>query len=245
MSLVDSSRRREMDELGYTIFENLFSHAEMEDLAVNLEAFEKQMSDWLKEVGGESGISQTGVITFTDHIAERDEKVAAFCRDSRFVDITTALLGPDVNLYWNQTVFKHPEGDRIFPWHQDDAYTPVDPAPYLTLWLAISDATLENGCISVLPGSHKGGLVPHQESPIGWVGHPHDHEDQGIAVPVPAGSVICFWSLTMHKSGPNRSKGTRKAYVIQYAPKGLKLVSSGEEIEGLMPIARAGQMATA
>ncbi len=232
-----------MNENGYTVFEGLFSAQEMTDLAAALDDHEREMNKFVESTGGDYGISRANEITFTDHIAERDATVRSFCLDPRFVEITSSLLGPDTDLYWNQTVFKHPEGDKIFPWHQDDAYTPVDPAPYLTLWLAITDATLENGCISVLPGSHKDGLRPHENSSIGLVGHSNDDPDQGIPVPISAGSLICFWSLTMHKSGPNRSKGIRKAYVIQYAAAGLKRVSDGALIEDLIPVARAGAAA--
>src|SRR5438445_406467 len=81
---------------------------------------------------------------------------------------------------------------------------------------------LENGCISVLPGSHKRGLVPHYRTPIGLVCHEPDDPDQGVQVPVKAGSMAVFQSLTMHKSGVNRSKGMRKAYIIQYSQAGLR-----------------------
>ncbi|AIE83550.1 phytanoyl-CoA dioxygenase family protein [Fimbriimonas ginsengisoli] len=239
---VTQTQRREMDENGFTLFEKVFTTEEMADLAEAVEEFEQRMHEELV-AHGDSGISRAGEITFTDHIAERDERVRAFVSRPEFVALTTAFLGPDTDLYWNQTVFKHPEGEREFPWHQDDAYTPVVPAPYLTLWLAINDATEENGCISVLPGSHLGGLRPHEQSPIGLVGYPNDAPDQGVLVPVAAGSIACFWSLTLHRSGPNRSKGIRKAYVIQYAPKDLRYAASGEIIPGLMPIARGGQPA--
>ncbi len=240
-SLITDQHRREMDDLGYTIFENAFSTAEMEELAQVVEEFERRMNSELAEQGGTAGISRANEITFNDHLAEQDDRVKQFTCRPEFVELSSAFLGPDTDLYWNQTVFKHPEGDKIFPWHQDDAYTPVTPSPYLTLWLALNDATEENGCISVLPGSHKGGLRPHVNSPIGLVGYPSDAPDQGVKVPVKAGSVVCFWSMTLHKSGPNRSKGIRKAYVIQYSVHGLKRVDSGETIQGLLPIARAGQ----
>ncbi|HEY0867189.1 MAG TPA: phytanoyl-CoA dioxygenase family protein, partial [Fimbriimonas sp.] len=140
-----------------------------------------------------------------------------------------------------QTVFKHPEGEKEFPWHQDDGYTPVTPSPYLTLWMAINDATVENGCVSVLPGSHRNGLVEHRPSPIGLVCRSNDDPDQGIQVPIEAGSIIAFWSLTMHKSGPNRSNGIRKAYVIQYSKSPLRYAESGEPVQDLIPVARDGR----
>jgi ectoine hydroxylase-related dioxygenase (phytanoyl-CoA dioxygenase family) len=236
---VTDADRAAMRDNGFVVFENVFTREEMADLASVLETFEARMNAELIE-HGDSGISRANEITFTDHIAERDEKVREFVSRPEFVALTTEFLGPDTDLYWNQTVFKHPEGEREFPWHQDDAYTPVVPAPYLTLWLAISDATPENGCISVLPGSHKGGLRPHEGSPIGLVGYANDAPDQGVLVPVCAGSIACFWSLTLHKSGPNQSKEIRKAYVIQYAPAGLRYKESGDIVQDLMPVARNG-----
>lgn len=241
-SRVTARHHAEMEDLGFTIIEGLFSTEDMADLAAAVEAYEKRMNEGLKE-HGDFGISRANEITFNDHLAERDPLVREFCMRDEWVDVCTAFLGPDVDLYWNQTVFKHPEADKIFPWHQDDAYTPVTPAPYLTLWLAINDATPENGCISVLPGSWKKGLLPHEQSSIGLVGHSADHPDQGMQVPVKAGSVIAFWSLTLHKSGPNRSQGMRKAYVIQYSKAGLRYVESGDLVPDLLPLARDGQSA--
>lgn len=236
---IDEVRRQEMATQGYTVLESLFSESDMADLATHLEAEEKRRNEELKKEG-DSGISRANEITFNSHLAENDPVARAFVKRPEFVAIATAFLGPDVDLYWNQTVFKHPEGEKLFPWHQDDQYTEVDPAPYLTLWLALNEATLENGCISVLPGSHKDGLREHVWTDLGWTGHSADDPDQGVPVPVPAGSVVCFWSMTMHKSAPNRSQGMRKAYIIQYAPMGLRYKASGEPVLNMIPIARGG-----
>jgi ectoine hydroxylase-related dioxygenase (phytanoyl-CoA dioxygenase family) len=232
-----------MDELGYVLFPNVFSAEEMAELDETLSAYEARMRAQLIEAGGTSSISRADEITFNSHIAEQDDAVRAFVKRPEFVAFCNAFLGTDADLYWNQTVYKHPEGERIFPWHQDDAYTPVTPAPYLTLWLAINDATPENGCVSVLPGSHRDGLRPHEQSAIGLVGYPADAEDQGVLVPASAGSVVAFWSLTLHKSGANRSKGIRKAYVIQYASAGLRRVEDNGLIEGMIPVTRNGEVA--
>lgn len=238
-NLIDEARRLQMDSQGFTVFERLFADADMAELAAHLEAEERRKNAELAAQGPE-GISRANEITFNSHLAENDPVARAFVRRPELVTIASAFLGPDVDLYWNQTVFKHPEGEKLFPWHQDDQYTEVLPSPYLTLWLALNDATLENGCISVLPGSHREGLREHVWTDLGWTGHPADHPDQGIPVPVPAGSVVCFWSLTMHKSAPNRSQGMRKAYVIQYAPQGLRYKESGEPVPDMIPIVRHG-----
>ena len=237
---ITDEQRQQLDENGYFILENVFTQAEMDALARQIEAHQKRHEERLAAVGTE-GISRAKEISFTSHLAEQDDNVRAFATRPEFAAIATQLLAPDIDLYWNQSVFKGPEGEKEFPWHQDDGYTPVTPSPYLTLWLALNDATTDNGCIWVLPGSHKKGLVAHTPSPIGLVCHASDDPDQGVPVPVKAGSVAVFWSLTMHKSGVNRSKGPRKAYILQYSHAGLKNAKTGEVLTGKIPVARDGR----
>lgn len=228
---------QQMDHLGFVILEDLFSAEEVAELEKHLTAFHLAKEEAMKRNGGD-GMNRPGEILFSWGIAEEDVDVYNFTKNDKMKAIATQLLGPNVDLYWNQTVYKNPETNKIFPWHQDDAYGPVEPSPYLTCWLAISDATTENGCISVLPGSHKDGLRPHEKSDIGLVGHPADHPDQGIQVPIKSGSMILFWSTVLHKSGPNLSDGMRKAYIMQYAAHGLKFIEPGKEMDDLLPIAR-------
>ncbi|GAB4470363.1 MAG: phytanoyl-CoA dioxygenase family protein [Armatimonadaceae bacterium] len=233
--------RRALDEQGYTIFSHVFTTEEMDELAEKIEAHQRRHQEALRSSGGTQGISRAEEITFTSHLAENDDFIREFCLRPEFVHLTRELLGPDVDLYWNQSVFKMPEGEKQFPWHQDDGYTPVSPSPYLTLWLALNDATPENGCVSVLPGSHKKGLLPHENTPIGLACHPLDDPDQGVMVPVKAGSIAAFWSLTAHKSGVNVSKGPRKAYIIQYSKHPLTNLRTGETLEHKIAVLRDGQ----
>ena len=233
----------QMDDLGYCVLDEVFTVDEMDALADWIDAYQIRHEAEIRAKGGTEGISRAGEISFTAFLAEHNERIADFCRRHEFIEITTQLLGPDVDLYWNQSVFKQPEGTREFPWHQDDGYTPVEPSPYLTLWLAVNDATPENGCISVLPGSHKRGLVPHEQTPIGLSCYSNGEPDQGIRVPPRAGSIACFWSLLFHKSGPNASTGVRKGYVIQYSVAGLKNLRTGEILTDRIPIARGGRPA--
>jgi ectoine hydroxylase-related dioxygenase (phytanoyl-CoA dioxygenase family) len=243
MPIITESQRAALDEDGYFILENVFTTEEMDELARLIEAHQRRHEEAIAAKGGTQGISRANEITFTSHLAQNDDAIRAFVLRPEFVAITTEILGPDVDLYWNQSVFKSPEGQKQFPWHQDDGYTPVTPSPYLTLWLALNDATPENGCISVMPGSHRRGLLPHKQSDIGLVCHDAEDPDQGVLVPVKAGSLAVFWSLTMHKSGANLSSGPRKAYVIQYAHAGVKNAVTGEQIPDLIPLARNGTAA--
>jgi ectoine hydroxylase-related dioxygenase (phytanoyl-CoA dioxygenase family) len=129
------------------------------------------------------------------------------------------LVGPDVRLYWDQAVYKKPEKPRRFPWHQDNGYAYVEPQQYLTCWLALTDATVANGCPWVAPGLHRMGTLAHAYvEPLGF----ECIEDADDAVPaeVRAGGAVVFSSLTPHMTGPNTTSAVRKAYILQYAPTG-------------------------
>ena len=69
------------------------------------------------------------------------------------------LVGPDVRLYWEQAVYKQPHSSEPVLWHQDNGYTFVEPQAYLTCWIALTDATPDNGCVVVMPGAHRGGTL--------------------------------------------------------------------------------------
>lgn len=240
-SAVTQHHRDAMESQGFCVLERVFARQDMDRLALLIERHQRRHEEDIARQGGTQGISRASEITFTSHLAEQDPEIMEFCRRPELIAISTAFLGPDVDLYWNQSVYKMPEGRKEFPWHQDDGYTPVSPSPYLTLWLAINDATPENGCISALPGSYRKGLLPHEQTPIGLSCHASDDPDQGVLVPVSAGSLAVFWSLTAHKSGANVSSGIRKAYIIQYSKAGLINAITGAPIERLTPVARNGQ----
>jgi ectoine hydroxylase-related dioxygenase (phytanoyl-CoA dioxygenase family) len=144
-------------------------------------------------------------------------------------EVAADLVGPDVRLYWDQAVYKKPESPKEFPWHQDNGYNFVEPQQYLTCWVPLVDATVENGCPWVVPGLHRLGTLEHWWTDAGW----QCIEDPSDAVPVEvnAGSIVVFSSLTPHRTGPNLSPAVRKAYIVQYAPDGAQSVRADESGE--------------
>ena len=148
----------------------------------------------------------------------RSEVLRAFCAHPVLAGLGRDLIGPDVRLYWEQAVYKQPHSSEPVLWHQDNGYTFVEPQAYLTCWIAVTDATPENGCVVVMPGAHRAGTLQHVDTPIGqecW----GDHR-QAVEVPVRAGSIVVFTSLTPHYTERNTTDLVRKAYIVQYAPDG-------------------------
>ena len=135
-----------------------------------------------------------------------------------------------MRLYWDQAVYKKTEKPRRVPWHQDNGYTYVEPQEYLTVWLALTDATLENGCPEVAPGCHRHGtLAHHYIEPLGW--ECLEEGTPSVAAPVAAGGAVVFSSLTPHRTGPNLTGEVRKAYILQYCPSDAEILQ-GEPSKG-------------
>ena len=143
-----------------------------------------------------------------------------FCAHPLLAGVCADLVGPDVRLYWEQSVYKQPHGAEPVLWHQDNGYTFVEPQAYLTCWIAITDATLENGCISVMPGVHRDGTLAHRETPIGF----ECWGDDDTAVDVPGAgrrSIVVFSSLTPARHpAATVTDDVRKAYIVQYCHDG-------------------------
>jgi ectoine hydroxylase-related dioxygenase (phytanoyl-CoA dioxygenase family) len=231
--MVTEIQREQFRRDGYFILDGIFNQQEIDELEQHIDRFVEAHERELQAKGA-SGISRPNEISFTWNLTAQDPVIQSFATQQRFVDLTKDLLGNEVSLYWDQSVYKKPETPREFPWHQDNGYVPVKPEEYLTCWLALEDATVENGCIWVLPGSHQQGLVEHKDTPIGKQGYLG--EDEGTAVPLKKGSMVVFSSLLLHRSGPNLSNTTRKAYILQYTPADARHGETGEPFNRLLVV---------
>jgi len=216
---------------GYLVLPDFFSHQEMNDLAESIENFVNDHEGRMKERKEKDLVSRADEILFTDHIAEQSPEVMEFVKKEKLTSLVNQFINTDLTLYWNQSVYKKPEVKKDFPWHQDNGYAPVEPEEYITCWIALEDATIENGCIWVLPGSHKQGTVPHKETPIGMQCYFGDQP--GTPVPLKKGGMVVFSSLLFHRSGPNVTKDQiRKAFIVQYTPAHAKNGDTGEFLNG-------------
>jgi ectoine hydroxylase-related dioxygenase (phytanoyl-CoA dioxygenase family) len=141
-------------------------------------------------------------------------------KEARLLDMVEALLGPNLMVYYSQLMMKAPRQGFTAPWHQDFAFFPHSSAEILACTVAIDDATLENGCVRVIPSSHKLGLINHYDKNGVFTGIVQDYhsfdERTEVALPAKAGSVIFWHSLTLHASHPNRTERPRRALVIEY-----------------------------
>ena len=146
--------------------------------------------------------------------------------DPRLLDVVSSLLGPGIALFSSCWVVKPPHVGRAAAWHQDGNAWPLDPLVAVSLWVALDDADGGNGGLRVVPGSHRGGLLPHHRdddrlaTELFSVSVPAGAVDESAAVDVVlrAGDVSAHHPALVHGSGPNRSDRPRRALVARYHP---------------------------
>lgn len=157
------------------------------------------------------------------HIAKQYEqapRLNEYVFSDLMAEVCRATIGEQAYLFYDQYVVKAAEQGIKFSWHQDGGYLGFPHEPYVTVWAAVDDMTIENGTAYVLPYSTVGirSLVEHIQHPetgdkVGYFG-----KERGIPAVVPSGSLVVFSSLTFHCSGANTTDQMRRAYVTQYSP---------------------------
>ncbi len=226
LRLLSEAQYAAFDEQGFVKLEGVFSPAEVAAVIAAIDPLEQRGEEHVRSQGGRISISEADVITFTTHIVAQSDVLRAFAAHPKIKDICHDLIGDDVRLYWDQSVYKKTGKAQEFPWHQDNGYTFIAPQQYLTLWIPLVDVDAQNGCPWIAPGVHKGGTLEHWLTGIGL--KCLEDVPDAVCVPGKAGDVIAFSSLAPHRTGPNLMPGSvRKAYILQYAPDGAYTVRSG------------------
>ena len=154
-------------------------------------------------------------------------------RHPAVLDIVEDLIGPDIRLF-NLAVWpKNPHDPAFVSWHQDGTYYGLEPSTQVTVWVALSDATVEAGCMEIVPGSHKLGQLHHAEIPSDssllsrgqTIDDPFD-TDNTIFMPVSAGQCSVHDTFTIHSSGPNNADFRRVGLGFFYIPTSSRCSSS-------------------
>ncbi len=177
-----------------------------------------------------------------------DAVFACFAQSAAVVDLVSELIAPDIDVFLSQFIFKT-SGAWGQPWHQDSFYFPFEPArPVVGIWLAVSEATLVNGCLHVLPGSQTEPVHTHvpDRRPGANYGY-FEIVDYDIRAAEPVlmdpGDLLVFDSHLMHCSRDNESGGIRAAMVYHYAAAGT--VDHSEEyfptVNDWVPARRGGR----
>jgi 2-oxoglutarate-dependent dioxygenase len=140
-----------------------------------------------------------------------------------FLDIVTAILGPNIQLLRDQCFYKPSRcGGEVYM-HQDNRYWHLDPPHAVVLFIALDDCTVETGCVHYIPGSHRWGRVNHVRAADGRSILLEAVADKARSVPLElcAGAASLHHCQVLHWSPPNRSPRPRRAHTIEYVASGV------------------------
>jgi len=153
-------------------------------------------------------------------------------QNDRITAVAEDLLGPNLKLLRSAAMFKPPQVGSEKGFHQDAAYYPIRPLDHVTVWIALDDATPENGCMQVVPGAHTDGLLGHEavEYDTDIVIGERDYEPADAQpVPMEAGSALFTHCLLPHYTSPNDTDDWRRALIMSYMDARSRFTKSAEE----------------
>lgn len=144
----------------------------------------------------------------------------------KILDAVESLIGPEI--FTNPVYNTRPKVPGVaagaVPWHQDRSYWPdANANPVITVWVALVDANEINGCLHVIPGTHKTKLLTHHRENYSGTGYTEINEEyiktqRAVMLPVPAGGALLFNDRCVHMSTPNRSDHVRWSVDLRYQP---------------------------
>jgi len=143
--------------------------------------------------------------------------------------VTESVLGPRPELFQSMALIKPPFVGSAKPWHQDNAYFSVTPLDaVIGVWIALDDATVENGCMHVIPGAHREGARRHHHDRDCEIATELLPAERAIPIELPAGGALFFYGMLPHETPANRTPHRRRALQFHYHAANARKVPSAE-----------------
>jgi ectoine hydroxylase-related dioxygenase (phytanoyl-CoA dioxygenase family) len=168
---------------------------------------------------------EAGFRDYCPTLLDHDAGFLDYADEPAILDMVEQLIGPDIAL-WNMSFFAKPalSGKRT-PWHQDGEYWPIRPLATCTVWLALDDATAENGCLRVIRGSHTSralrahNTLASDDVTLTQELDPSEYnEADAVDIVLKAGQVSLHDVYLLHGSEPNRSSRPRRGMTMRFMP---------------------------
>ncbi|WP_043734256.1 phytanoyl-CoA dioxygenase family protein [Nocardia asiatica] len=142
-------------------------------------------------------------------------------RSEAVLDIVESVVGPNIRHELSFINIKPAGGGSPVQWHQDFGILPYTNDDLVVCGLALTDSSIRNGCLQVIPGSHRGPILDHHQDGV-MIGAVQEHTpgfdlDHAVPVEVPAGGMSLHHFRILHGSAPNHSDSDRRVYFLDYA----------------------------
>lgn len=212
---------------GFLVIENFLDAAELEQWRRNTDEAVRQRlesSDTLLNNQADPNEYYARVFTQCLKLLETHDGMKELLLDPRLGKIAATLAGVDgIRIWHDQALIKPPFGNPT-AWHLDNPYWSFSSPDAISLWLALDDATLSNGCLYYLPGTQK--VTEYKNVGIGknladlFNVYPEWRSIEPVAGPCPAGSAVFHNGLSAHGAGANMTNKPRRAMTCAYMPDG-------------------------
>ncbi len=213
-------------EHGYIIVRDLFSPGEVREMVAECDAIHR--GDYGELFAGSAQIEPEFAEAAKKDpavgrlarkfgaVVERSAIFRKYLLKEKLVQTITDILGPDVMLFRDILMMKPAKVGSKMPWHQDSNYWPIRPTDLCSVWTALDEATIENGCMRVVPGSHKLDLIESKQKGSPFLLDEQIEMDKVVDVPLKPGSSLFFHSRLLHGSEPNHSDKSRRAFITSF-----------------------------
>lgn len=205
------------NELGYAIFRNVIDRDLIAEASAHVDWLHARYPDRRGE-------------ELSHELVARDPFWVRLVSDDRLLDVAEQFIGPNIALFASHYISKQPFTGQPVLWHQDAAFWPLEPMEVVTLWLAVDHSTSENGCVRVIPGSHRS--VVHDMVERHDVSNVLSAEiavqvDESLAVnmELQPGDVEAHHPNIIHGSLPNTSPHRRCGLTIRYIPTSARITT--------------------
>ena len=224
---LSSSQTEKYERDGFLVGVPVFSSTESEKIRSEIEALEET-------VGSQTTHDLNQYFRVNGHVVI--PLLAKLARTPAVLDSVESILGPNI-LAWSVELFiKEANTTKIVSWHQDITYWGMgETNDEVTAWIALTDVTVEAGCMRFIPGSHVGGIVSHKdtfdEQNLLSRGQEIEGIDESKAVfgALKPGEMSLHHGRCFHASGPNESSGRRIGLAIRYVTPEVRLDAPGRD----------------
>jgi phytanoyl-CoA hydroxylase len=206
-----SPARQTYERDGYVVFRDVLDAELIAEVNAHIE--------WLREKNPELRPENLG-----HWLVRTDPFWVRLVSDDRLLDIAAQFIGPNIALFASHYICKPPGDGMPVLWHQDGSYWPLEPMEVVTLWLAASESTPENGCMRVIPGTQHAGLqeMKRREDVKNVLNSGMDESlvdaSKAVDIVMNPGDVSVHHPNIIHGSNANTSNAWRKGLTIRYIP---------------------------
>lgn len=217
---------------GFVVIGKLLDDGHLEELREEYDLIfaEARETQKLRNLSATDGLPTEGDEEEMLQIMQMCERSLLFRQllfNDRILDIAEDLIGPNLQLFHDQALYKPAHrGGPIF-WHQDNAYWKCIPANLVSCWLTLDDVDAANGAMHLLPGSHLQPLT-HERADVLLDSGSQIDQSRAVVVELPAGGVMFHHCQTAHHTPPNTTDRQRRAFAVHFMAPGTRSAPTGD-----------------